>query len=429
MKRIARISRSIGHIQSCNASSRTFPQALQAPAFSTTPLRPQKPRSAAGVGESRIVESPMLEEFPEDGKPMIINAEMQASATGSLDGELSETQMAYIKQQMEKRWKYHQEQGNRGNEEDFKDCVRQRLENKIREDNLNGDNRPEYEYKKNKSNVPKKTFQNMEVVKPERLVATAVDHNAYEHASTWEGLDEVGVILPELYTFTGFTPGFVTTDNLDMEMALHRAMVEVFAVKQAELPTSMVSRTHPQKEQLTYFAQLKSTKNGVKLEMKGGVTSEQVIKQLFAREAHDVPAAPALEYETCEDLIASWGSSWLDISLEDPEVKFAILKRIFQLTGNRLSDSKLRSITTASSLRNIIITPPKPERVAEALAVKQELVTLPNVSVFERRQGVVNKETAVGRWKVIAKELEERGLPIPGRKEAGDGQWTTSVGR
>ena len=42
------------------------------------------------------------------------------------------------------------------------------------------------------------------------------------------------------------------------------------------------------------------------------------------------------------------------------------------------------------------------------------LTSLPNVEIFPRRHTPVDKEKTVGRWKVIEKELQKRGLPVLG---------------
>lgn len=85
-----------------------------------------------------------------------------------------------------------------------------------------------------------------------------------------------------------------------------------------------------------------------------------------------------------------------------------------QLTGVRVPDSVIASANTAKALLNHLITKPKPRKLVEALVQKDELITLPNVSIYADRITPIDKETTVGRWKVIKKELEERGLPITG---------------
>jgi hypothetical protein len=61
-----------------------------------------------------------------------------------------------------------------------------------------------------------------------------------------------------------------------------------------------------------------------------------------------------------------------------------------------------------------LITPPKPRKLVDALKQKEDLLALPNVSVFERRVTPIDKEKSVGRWKIIEQELKRRDLPLTG---------------
>jgi hypothetical protein len=51
----------------------------------------------------------------------------------------------------------------------------------------------------------------------------------------------------------------------------------------------------------------------------------------------------------------------------------------------------------------------------EKLVEKNHLAGHPNVMILTRRETPVDKEMEVGRWKVIERELRERGLPVLGR--------------
>jgi hypothetical protein len=90
------------------------------------------------------------------------------------------------------------------------------------------------------------------------------------------------------------------------------------------------------------------------------------------------------------------------------------------LTGFRIPDPVL---ARARTLRSIYIyqleaIKPRPKNLAETLATKTELASLPNVKIISRRETPVDKEKAVGRWKIIEAELRSRGLPVLGRAEA-----------
>jgi len=80
-----------------------------------------------------------------------------------------------------------------------------------------------------------------------------------------------------------------------------------------------------------------------------------------------------------------------------------------------MSDAQLSSSKTAHGILSHLVKPPKARKLVEALSQKEDLMTLPNVSVFAKRVTPIDKQKTIGRWKLIEKELEERGLPVTGR--------------
>ena len=64
-----------------------------------------------------------------------------------------------------------------------------------------------------------------------------------------------------------------------------------------------------------------------------------------------------------------------------------------------------------------MVNKPPPKNLHEELAVREDLTSQSNVMVLSRRETPVDKEKEVGRWKVIEKELQERGLPVLGRAD------------
>lgn len=89
-----------------------------------------------------------------------------------------------------------------------------------------------------------------------------------------------------------------------------------------------------------------------------------------------------------------------------------IIKRVMQLTGIRLADPKIQRCDTAGKLFHELLQRPQPTKLADALKIDNELTTLNNVTFSSRRVGPIDKERQVGRWKVIERELENRGLPV-----------------
>jgi len=127
---------------------------------------------------------------------------------------------------------------------------------------------------------------------------------------------------------------------------------------------------------------------------------------------HDGASAQFIDYQA---QVTSWDPSWLQISLDDPEIKFAVVKRIMRLSGTRISDASLHTSNNVQELLKQLITPPKPRKLVDALTQKPELISLPNVKIFDRRVTPIDKERSVGRWKIIENELERKGLPATGR--------------
>jgi hypothetical protein len=86
-----------------------------------------------------------------------------------------------------------------------------------------------------------------------------------------------------------------------------------------------------------------------------------------------------------------------------------------QLTGIHIPDSAIYSSRSIRSLLAHIVKRPKAVKLFDALAEREDLVTLPNVKIFNRRITPIDKEKNVGRWKIIEKELLSRGLPVTGQ--------------
>jgi hypothetical protein len=200
----------------------------------------------------------------------------------------------------------------------------------------------------------------------------------YEPASTWDGLESVGDTWEAGHPFSGFLPAEIVTDTEEMTAALHRAVVEVFALKQAGLPLLDVSKAVPGLDS-THDVQIVSSAEGAQLQFTKDSSLEQVLQSLApvvdetaekgapteseedvaadrsdADPLHPVEAitpidetagkgqpteseedvaadrsgADPLKHSepavTYEELIASWDPSWLQVSVEDPEIKFAV---------------------------------------------------------------------------------------------------------
>ncbi|KAA8576225.1 hypothetical protein EYC84_006376 [Monilinia fructicola] len=312
---------------------------------------------------------------------------------------------------------------------------------------------------------PEQKLEPQKLEQKERVAAE--DAPDYYPADNGEGLEIIG----------GYKK---IKDSGEITAALHRAVVEVFALRQAGRPLSDIFLTEPGPN-LTENVQINASESGAILQFFENGSLEQIIQSLKpvtppkkgkqrrkARLAatsssidettekrapteseEDVAAdrspidplhpepTPKLDEtvekgnptESEEDvaadrstvdplkakseaLVESWGHSWLQISLADPAIKFAVVKRTMQLTGARIPDNVINSSNTTEKLLQNLITPPKPPTLKEALKQEETLVSLPNVRVFDRRITVVDKERNIGRLKVIREELRSRGNRI-----------------
>lgn len=252
-------------------------------------------------------------------------------------------------------------------------------------------------------------------------------------------------------------------------VAVHRALVETYALKEAGLPLVMdwyaLSHMDDYPERVAAGAKFEQDTNGQMalvlesedlrqsilecvtpratpqdrssdenaMEDKEVKEEELLEEDMESREAEETPDDGDLESEGFElplpdeesfDPARSPGNAalmpasdtWRDVSLEDAAIKFAVLKRVMQLTGRRIPDPDISAITTPKALLVHLIKKPKPKKIAEALLKSNEIVQLPNVQILNKRYGLIQRETEVGRWKVIREELEKRGLPVTGSK-------------
>lgn len=87
-----------------------------------------------------------------------------------------------------------------------------------------------------------------------------------------------------------------------------------------------------------------------------------------------------------------------------------------QLTGLRIPDAAIMPAKTVKGLLAHLVKPPKPRKLVDALQQKEELMNIPNVSIYANRVTPIDKHKSVGRWKVIEQQLTERGLPVTGHE-------------
>ncbi|CAK7245677.1 MAG: hypothetical protein STHCBS139747_007262 [Sporothrix thermara] len=254
-----------------------------------------------------------------------------------------------------------------------------------------------------------------------------VTDSSYVPAETGDGLEEVGGLegwwendqhWDQSVVFRGFGPQQHVTDAATLEVLARQAVTEAVAVQQQQ-------QQHPELLTSTAWARDSDAQAALALQIEvaadGSVTAVHgdvagVVSGLVPPEEYIEGDAALPTAEQAQALVASWAedASWKSISLNDVALKFAINKRILQLTGHMLPDAQLATADTVGALLAVLVRPPKAKKLAEELAADGTLASLPNVSVYGRRVTPIDKHKAVGRWKVIVEELEKRELPVTG---------------
>ncbi|OTB00500.1 hypothetical protein M426DRAFT_324276 [Hypoxylon sp. CI-4A] len=251
-----------------------------------------------------------------------------------------------------------------------------------------------------------------------------VSDPSYVPAMTSEGLDSVGGLgnwwdqqtnWPKSADFTGFKPLNKVVDPVAIETAVRRAVVEAFALRQAGREDELVGvwPTAASGELSRLLeVDIKVTEDGA-VALSGDLSA--VLESLSWKDEPSTSSDAALSTEEAQRYKESWGNGWKAASLSDPRIKFAVTKRVFQLTGQLVPDHQLLSINDVRSLLHVVQTPPKSKTLTQEIQERrQDLVQLPNVSVATKRVTRGDKEKAVGRFKLVEEELKKRDLPLEG---------------
>lgn len=82
-----------------------------------------------------------------------------------------------------------------------------------------------------------------------------------------------------------------------------------------------------------------------------------------------------------------------------------------QLTGHRIPDPDIQKITNATALFDRLVKKPPPKKLADVLLESPDHTAARNVQMYPKRYSMIEKEESVGRWKLIERELNKKGLP------------------
>ncbi|KAL6875277.1 hypothetical protein J3F83DRAFT_730610 [Trichoderma novae-zelandiae] len=248
----------------------------------------------------------------------------------------------------------------------------------------------------------------------------------YAPAADAEGLEEIAPLSTwweqpghwgEESAFKGFGSAVKVVEKEVLEVHLRRAVVEALALQQtglfSEWATKKWSEGGSRSELDQALAAQVEVQDG-KATLKGDASA---IVEALTGEAQEAETTTSVTVEEAKEMTKSWDSSWKSIVLDNP-LRFALRKRLYQLTGILIPDAKLAAADTAKHILTLAARDPKPLKLAQVLEKRNAFGDLANVRVHERRVGPIDKEVAVGRWKVIEEELKRRDLPVTGYGDA-----------
>ncbi|KAG5664840.1 hypothetical protein KAF25_008574 [Fusarium avenaceum] len=213
--------------------------------------------------------------------------------------------------------------------------------------------------------------------------------------------------------YKGFGNANRIQDEAVLEIYLRQALVESLSYQQRGLLEEYAAKKWPIGDR----AHLDRTLSvGIRFKDGKPLLSTHfriVTEKLKARpaELENVEISP----EEARQIVSAWDPSWKTATLDSDHLKFAVRKRLFQLTGHFIPDVKLGAACTPQELITLALTFSKRgKKLAEVLEDQKALPTLPNVTVHSKRVTPIDREVSLGRWKVIEEELRKRDLPVTG---------------
>ncbi|RGP77468.1 ribosomal subunit 39s family [Fusarium longipes] len=214
--------------------------------------------------------------------------------------------------------------------------------------------------------------------------------------------------------FKGFGKADRVQDQAVLEVYLRQALVESLSYQQRGLLEEYAAKKWP----VGNRAHLDRTLSvGIRFENGKALLSShfRIVTEKLKERPQELEEKVEISPEEARQMINALNPSWKAATLDNDHLKFAIRKRLYQLTGHFIPDVKLAAANTPGELITVALTISKRgKKLAEVLEEKKDLSTLPNVTVHSRRVTPIDREVSVGRWKVIEEELRKRDLPVTG---------------
>ncbi|KAG0125018.1 hypothetical protein HOY82DRAFT_673305 [Tuber indicum] len=115
--------------------------------------------------------------------------------------------------------------------------------------------------------------------------------------------------------------------------------------------------------------------------------------------------------EMAEGAMGEWlqeglgGKGWVGLGFRGDDIKFAVYKRVYQLTGIRLADPDITRAKTVADLLSHLVAKPPPTKLFDILTTETELPTLPNVKIIGQRVRPWDRERVIGREQPFEKVI------------------------
>ncbi|KAJ5166647.1 uncharacterized protein N7482_005428 [Penicillium canariense] len=274
---------------------------------------------------------------------------------------------------------------------------------------------------------PEEGLANGEVKESETL-ATG---DGYQQAQTWDGLDVIGYLQKDKWLEEGprkadkYTRYGANLKPRATLPALRQTTVEICLMSMLGKPLASICDVASHDNQIlqmldSCYVEGSSTQQWNTALRFSSQTNMEALLFVF----NQIGGESTIKVEPSETLITDKShkhDTHRDLSLADPEVKFAFVKRFSQLIGRRIPD---KAITTSHTVGDILAgissqLKEKPIQVTKELNKQAAAGALPaNVKFSKKRLTKSQNDEDHGRKKAIVSEIYRRGLNI---RPASDG--------
>ncbi|CUS09191.1 unnamed protein product [Tuber aestivum] len=177
--------------------------------------------------------------------------------------------------------------------------------------------------------------------------------------------------------------------------AMHRAVVEVYthALNGKPVDTPAVEGSVAE-EGFTPRVRIEVRQNGEAVFHYGDTSVEGEVLKLSTGVEGEVVEEGAMGEWLQEGLD---GKGWVELGFRGDDIKFAVYKRVYRLTGIRVADPDLNRTKTVADLLTHLVAKPRPTKLFDILITETDLPTLPNVKIVGQRVRPWDRERVIGR--------------------------------